>query len=175
MSRLPNRQGWGNPAPPPGADTDLYPIGERPDPARPVIRVDAATWRTRGLWKWSEWPPDFEVGVEMDGRASPDEGIYRLTFPGKKYMEQREYDHRQLKRARSVANALHTRMRRNGLTFPSLETIAVESSFKADNIPGLLRILNELGYLHIHHGGGRQANRYWATLPEPIAKARDSR
>lgn len=170
MSRLDNDQRYG-PATPPGKL--LFPVGERPNPARPVIRVGAAVWRQRGLWKWIHWPPDFEVGTEMGGRVQATDGTYRLYFPGVRLMEEREFGQHDLKRARSVANALGMRMDRNGYCFPSLEVIAAETSFKDDNIPGLYRILEDLGFLHVHQGGGRQANRYWATLPKPLAEPRD--
>jgi hypothetical protein len=173
MGRLPNLQKYG-PAAPPGKL--LFPVGERPDPIRPVVRVGAAIWRQRGLWKWTHWPPDFAVGTEMTGAVQESMGAYSVSSPrsGQKYMVDDWIPQRDLKRARSVANALAVRMDQNGFCWPSLETIAAESSFKADNIPKLVGILETVGFLHVHRGGGRQANRYWATLPEPLAD-RDTR
>src|ERR1051325_7428230 len=54
-----------------------------------------------------------------------------------------------------------------GWAWPSMATIADETSTRRKDVPRAIRRLEELGVIHVDRGGGRSANRYQIAQERP--------
>ena len=70
--------------------------------------------------------------------------------------------------ARLVGLVLTTFMNRNGLCFPSKDTIAAGCDFSRRTVDKAVNELESAGYLEVSHSRGRSSNRYRALTRQQI-------